>query len=399
MGLFEKIFGSRKVREQPVQGYFKTLNGYTPTFYSWRGSIYESELVRSAIRAKAEHISKMNVQIYGAAKPKLQARLRQAPNEWQTWSQFLARLSTIYDTTNTAFIVPVLDAFDDVTGIATVLPSECSIVQYNGDPFLQYRFGSGGVAAVELDRCGIMVKHQYRDDFLGESNQALDSTMDLISIQQQGIKEGVKSSATFRFMAEVNNFTDPDDLAKERKRFSALNLSKDGGGLLLFPSTYKNPKQIDSKPFIADADQMELIQTNVFNYFGVNEAIIQGTAKSDELDAFYNGKLEPFAIQLSEVLTKILFTSTEQSYGAAVHVTSNRLQYMSVTEKLALVKELGDRGMLLIDEGRELLNYAPLPDGKGQKMAPIRGEYYNAVEESEGDPDGEESGSTAGAQD
>ena len=39
-----------------------------------------------------------------------------------------------------------------------------------------------------------------------------------------------------------------------------------------------------------------------------------------------------------------------------------------------MAKELGDRGAILIDEIRELFNYAPLPDGAGQ-VAPIRGEY------------------------
>ena len=47
---------------------------------------------------------------------------------------------------------------------------------------------------------------------------------------------------------------------------------------------------------------------------------------------------------------------------------------MSVTQKVQMAKELGDRGALLIDEIRELFNYTPLPNGAGQ-VAPIRGEY------------------------
>lgn len=378
MSLFDKLF-NRAEREQQVDTLFKTLNAYTPVFVNWRGSLYESELVRAAIEAKAEHISKMRVEIRGAARPKLQTKLKAAPNEFQTWSQFLKRLATIYEVNNTAFIVPVIDEYGETTGVYPVLPANCDIVQYQERPYLRYRFLSGDCATIELDKCGILTKHQYKSEFFGETNGALDSTMALIDIQNQGITEGVKSAATYRFMAQLSNFSKPEDLAKERKRFNTENLSADsGGGVLLFPNTYSNIKQIDSKPFVIDAEQMKLIQTNVFNYFGVNEKILQNSANGEDLDAFYNGALEPFAVQLAEVLTKMLFTLRERSSGAEVFVTSNRLQYMSAASKMSLITTMGDRGMITINEARELLNYAPVEGG--DELMPIRGEYYNAKE-------------------
>ena len=381
MGLFEKIFGSRKEKTLSPDSYFQTLNAYIPSFNNWGGSLYESELVRAAINARAEHISKMYVRVHGSAKPSLQAKLRAAPNEFQTWSQFLYRLSTILDVNNTAYIVPVVDQYDITTGIFTVLPQRCEIVQYNGDPFLRYTFVTGQTASIELNRCGVMTKFQYKNDLTGDGNNALNQTMALIDIQNQGIREGVKSAATYRFMAQMSNFSRAEDLAKERKRFSNENLSTeaDGGGLLLFPNTYTNIKQIETKPFVADADTMKLIQKNVYDYFGVNEKILQNSANAEELDAFYNGAIEPFAVQLSEVMSKMLFTLREQASGARVHVAADRLQYMSVANKVSLIQTLGDRGMLSINEARELLNYAPV-DG-GDAMMPIRGEYYNAQEE------------------
>lgn len=385
MGLFERIFGRKEI-QQPVEGYWQTLNAYAPAFRTWQGSIYESDLVRAAIEAKANHVSKMKVDIVGSARPKLQTRLRQAPNDFQTWSQFMRRVSTILDCCNTAVLVPQVDAYDETIGIASVLPTQCSLVEFRGEPYLRCEFGNGKVGTIELGRCGLVTKFQFRDDYMGESNAALDGTMDLISIQNQGIEEGVKSAATYRFMAQMGNFAKEEDIVKERERFTAANLKK-GGGLLLFPYTFQNVKQIESKPFVVDADQMALIQRNVFNYFGINEKILQNSATAAELDAFYNGALEPLAIQIGEVMTKMLFTRDERSRGAEVRVTSDRLQYMSTADKINTIRELGDRGMILIDEARELLNYAPLPDGKGQ-MAPIRGEYYNAAAESEENEDG-----------
>lgn len=387
ISLFDRIFGSRKERELNPDSFFQTLNAYVPAFTNWGGSIYESELVRSAINAKAAHISKMSVRIDGAARPTLQTKMKAAPNEFQTWSQFLYRLSTILEVNNTAFIVPVVDNYDITTGIYAVLPSRCEMVEYNGAPYVRYTFNNGRTASIELERCGIMTRYQYRNDFMGENNMALDKTMALLDIQNQGIKEGVKSAATYRFMAQLSNFSKSEDLRKERQRFTAENFSGEGGGLLLFPNTYSNIQQINTKPFVVDADQMKLIQTNVYNYFGVNEKIIQNSASADELDSFYNGALEPFAIQLSEVLTKMLFTLREQASGAKVVVASDRLQYMSVANKVELIKTLGDRGMMTINEGRHLLNYAPV-DG-GDEMMPIRGEYTQSTTKlSEGNNDG-----------
>jgi hypothetical protein len=191
-------------------------------------------------------------------------------------------------------------------------------------------------------------------------------------------------------MAQLANFAKPEDLAKERERFTAENLSSESeaGGFLLFPNTYKDIKQIDVKPYAIDAEQMKQIRENVFNYFGVNEDVLQNKAKGEELEAFFDGCIEPFAIQFSEAVTKALFSERERAQGSYLIANANRLQYMSVTQKVQMAKELGDRGAVLIDEIRELFNYAPLPDGAGQ-VAPIRGEY-KATDELGGSEDTED---------
>ena len=383
MGLFDKIFGKWK-QHKAADSYFRTLTAYQPVFYSWGGEIYESEIVRAAIHARATHISKLKVEIRGAAQPRLQTMLKHRPNSWQTWGQFLYRLSTILDVQNTAFIVPVFEG-GVTAGVYPVLPTRCAIVQYAGEPWLRYEFTSGEIASVPMRQCGIMNKFQYEDDFFGSSNTALNPTMELINMNNQGISEAVKNSATFRFMAKLSNFSKDTDLAKEQKRFSKANLQADGG-VLLFPNTYNDIRQIDSKPFVVDADQMNAIRENVFDYFGVNSDVLQNKSYGDAWDAFYEGAIEPFAIQFSDVLTAMLFSDRERSQGSYIMATANRLQYMSVKDKISFCREMGDRGYILIDEGREVFNMPALPNGEGQK-APVRGEYY-FLNDKEGKEDG-----------
>ena len=395
MGLLEKIFrpGEAKKSEEALANArktFQTLTAYRPAFTNWHGAIYESEIVRAAVDARARHISKLKVETFGTANRSLQGKLALGPNQWQTWSQFLYRLSVILDMTNNAFIVPVMDDRLIVTGVFPVLPTACNLVEYNGEVWLRYQFSSGQYAAVELRKCAILTRHQFRDDFFGENNRALRETMQLIHIQNQGIEEGVKNSATFRFMATLNNFSSTADLKKERERFTQTNLStkSEAGGFLLFPNTYKDIKQIDVKPYAVDADQMKQIRDNIYNYFGVNEKILTNAASPEDLEAFFEGAIEPFAIQLSEGMTKMLFSERERAQGSYLIASANRLQYMSTSQKVQMAKELGDRGAILIDEIRELFNFAPLPDGAGQ-VAPIRGEY-KATDELGGGQDNEQ---------
>lgn len=383
MGLFDRIFRpkeakkSKEALDNSANEVFYSLRGYKPVFHDWNGKLYESEIIRAAIDARARHISKLKVEVIGSAQESLQTKLRTGPNQWQTWSQFLYRLSTILDVHNTAFVVPVFDMSMVITGYYPVIPVEAEVIELKGELFLKYKFSHGETAAVELRKCAIMTKHQYKDDFFGTRNNALDETMKLINIQNEGIEEAIKNSASYRFIAQVNNFSKTEDLKKERQRFSEENLSKDAGagGILLFPNTYNNIKQVEAKPYTVDAEQMKLILDNVSTYFGVNEKVLKNEATGDELDAFFNGAIEPFAVQFSEAMTKAIFSERERAHGSYLIANANRLQYMTTNSKVELAQQMLDRGVMSINEARELFNYAAVDGGD---VRTIRGEYKNA---------------------
>jgi hypothetical protein len=73
----------------------------------------------------------------------------------------------------------------------------------------------------------------------------------------------------------------------------------------------------------------------------------------------------------------MLFTLREQSQGNAVQATANRLQYLSNTEKLNVSSQMLDRGIMSINDVREIWNLPPV-DGGDARI--IRGEYWNADE-------------------
>jgi hypothetical protein len=138
-----------------------------------------------------------------------------------------------------------------------------------------------------------------------------------------------------------------------------------------------------------DAEQMRLILENVSNYFGVNEEVLKNQANGNKLDAFFNGAIEPFAIQFSEALTKAVFSERERALGNYILANANRLQYMSTSEKVQMAQQMLDRGVMSINEARELFNYEPVDGGD---VRTIRGEYKNAdgFTELEGDQSNDE---------
>ena len=382
MGLFDFIFKKKEVDiAYHNDGYFKTLTAYQPHFSKWGGEIYESALVRSAIDARARHISKLKVEIQGAAKPTLQTKLRLKPNNWQTWSQFLYRTSTILDMHNTCVIVPVYDELMNPVGYYPVLPKRCEIVEFEGVPLLRYEFADGLKASTYLEECAILTKFQYKSDFFGETNTALTPTMELIHMDNQAVEDAVKSGGRISFIAKVGNFTKVSDLEKERKRFNESAFRSDsGGGILLFPNTYSDIKQVTSNPYTVPEAELNEIRTNVYNYFAVNEDILQSKAFGDMWSAFYESVIEPFAIQFSETMSQAMFSDKERAMGSMVMATSNRLQYMTTKEKLDVSAQMADRGILSFNEIRDIWNLAPI-EGGDRRI--IRGEYYNADEKIE----------------
>jgi len=346
LGLFDKIFGNRP-KQPKTNAYFQTLDAYTPAFTTMQGGIYEMELTRAAIHSFATHVSKLKPTFYGSVYQSLGKKVAFEPNDFMDTSKFLYRLATILSVNTTAFIIPIYgDDMITIKGYYPVLPRRTEVIDVGGEAYLRYTFANGNKAAIELDKVGILTQYQYQNDLFGDGNQALKSTLSLVDIQQQGMEDAIKQSARIRFMAKLGTVQRPEDIEAEKKRFSRENLSADNdSGVMMFDSKYSNIKQIDSKPFLIDKDQMEQIHKNVYNYFGVNEDILQNKFDEDTWNSFYEGKIEPFALQLGLVMTNMTFTKKEKAHGNYITWTSSRLRYASNKTKLEISSQLFDRGV------------------------------------------------------
>ena len=383
MGLLEKIFPRRGETEK-IEGYFKTLTAYQPVFTTFEGGVYEVMQTRAAIHAFATHISKLKPEIVGSRNEKLARILSHRPNPYMNTSQFLYRVATIFTATNNSYIVPIYGPdYQSIVGYYPLCPERVELVQVQGRLFLRYTFANGQRAAIEYENAGVLTQMQYKNDFFGDSNAGvIDPTLQMIDIQNQGIVQAIKNGATLRFIAKLAQTLKDQTIREERARLREENLAADNtGGIFLVDAKYSDVKQIDSKSFVCDAEQMKLINENVYNYFGVNEAILQNKFNEEQFNAWYEGKLEPFIVQLGLALTNMTFSDHEIAFGNEIMFSANRLQYASTNSKLLVSQQLFDRGIL---SQNDVCDIWQLPHIEGGDKRYIRGEYKeNGAKEEE----------------
>ena len=395
MGMFERIFG-RRDQPQALKNaqVFKMLEGYSPAWTTFKGCVYESELIRASLDAWGRHAAKLKPNLRGRAEEELQNRLKVKANPFQEWSKFLYQTATVLGARTNGFLVKTRDEYGRATGVINILPDRWELVEYQGEPYIRFYLRDNKRRAEKLSETGILTRFQYKSELFGEGNEALRPVLDLISIQRQGITEGIKNGNSYRCWAKSDNWASDEDLGGEMERFNKFTFGnkKTAGGVLLFPNTYDDIHEMKAAGYTVDKEQQEHIKANVFDYFCVNEDSLQNKAFGDAWLAFYEGFVEWFAIQLGEVISGMFFTDRERgAYANQIFFTSNRLQYMSNADKLNAVTQLGDRGLATRNELREILNLDPLPEELGNQI-PARGEYYDVTNP----PDGKSGGGTEG---
>jgi len=376
LGLFDKIFPNKAKNEKAreVREYFKSMNAYTPAFTTFDGGVYEMELTRAAIHAFATAVSKLKPEFIGSAYQSLGKRMQFKANDFMSTPNFLYRVATILSVNTTAFIIPVYhDDLVTIKGYYPLLPQNAEVMELDGEVWLKYSFPNGDVTAIEWDKVGILTQYQFQNEFFGDGNGPLLNTLALMDMQRQGMMDAIQQAPVIRFMARLNMDLHDDDLKTQRDVFTKQNLSAENKtGVMMFDAKYTDVKQIDSKSYIIDKDQMALIEKNIYNYFGTSEAILQNKFDEDTWNAYYEGKVEPFAIQLGTAMTNMTFTDNEVAHGNQIMFTSSRLQYASNRTKLAVSVQLFDRGVLSTNDVMEIWNKKPVPDGDQRY---IRKEY------------------------
>lgn len=382
-----------KKKTLPSRNILTEMGGYQAVFTRFGTDIYASDIVRDSVRPLAEHTSKAeaksNVERYANL-------LNGRPNLYMNGKDFLSKVRNNLELTNTAFIAIMRDNKGNATGFYPVPYSKFEALEYEKRLYIKFYFNSGKELVQAWDDLAALRKDYNKYDIAGDENTAVYKPLDLIETTNQGIGNAVKATANLRgILKSTKAMLSPESVKEQKEQFvrDYLNLENNGGIASLDATQEFTP--ISMNPVITSWEQQKEFRENIYRYFGVNDSIVMSDYTEQQMNAFYDARIEPFLVALSLELTNKVFTERERSFGNFIIYESNRIQFASTSTKLSLVA-LVDRGAMTPNEWRGVFNLAPIEGGdkpiRRLDTAEVNGDPVdeNPKEEDEEGNDGSE---------
>lgn len=226
------------------------------------------------------------------------------------------------------------------------------------------------------------------DYYFGSKNRTeLLETLGIMKEIKTLLPKAIKASMSIKGILTAKSMADLEGLKKFKEEFeSTLNSSDKALGVLDVAGDFKSV-QIDPK--IVEKDTLSFFESQIINEFGVDLSIIQGNADENKWSSFYQKCIEPIQDALEQAATSTLFSVNEFNHGNRIKIYDRKVQHLSMTTRLNLIKELGPRGYLSRSEQRELAGYEP--DGGKEQISlnfvdkDKQNEYQNGKEETNKD--------------
>lgn len=357
------VFGGIK---NIVASAWREIGGYTSRFTSFGVDIYRNEIVRACIRTLAEHTSKANIKVLRDGKQgdrRLERLIQYRPNLYMNGKDFLYKCRTLYELHNTVFIFINRDDYGRVVGLYPIPQCSSEAVDAGGNLYIKFYLPNGSILTASWEDLAVLRKDYNTSDIWGDDNAAILTSLDLLHTTNEGMANAIKSTANIRgIIKSTKSMLSPDDVKRTKEQFVTdyMNIANTSGIVALDGTQDYTP--INITPQIANYKSIEELRNNIYRYFGLSEEVILSKVSGDDWEAFYEAKIEPFLIALGLELTNKIFTITQRGYNNEIIFESNRLQYMSMSSKLALVAMV-NRGAMSPNEWRQIMNLAPVPGG------------------------------------
>lgn len=367
----KKIFGGLK---NFVSSAWKEIGGYFARFSSFGTDIYANDVVRSCIRALSEHTSKASCRVIRRTENgiiendkenlRIQKLIQLRPNYYMNGKDFLAKCRNYLEINNVLFIYIRRDEFGRLIEVYPMPKAQYEALDVDGDLYIRFMFESGTQTVIAWDDLAVLRKDYNVSDIWGDTNEAILTSLDLLTTTNQGMANAIKSTANLRgIIKSTKAMLSDDDVKKIQQRFidSYMTMENESGVAAL--DATQDFKEINIQPAIANYKSVEELRNNIYRYFGVNEDIIQSKATPDQMMAFYEARIEPFLVALNLELTYKIFTDRERGYGNEIIFEANKMQYMSIKDKIELGDKMVRMRSLLPNEWREIMNMGPIEGG------------------------------------
>lgn len=374
MGLFDFLKPARQRWK-----YAQMLNGRMPIFSQFGTNIYASDVVQQACSRIVQEVVKLtprHIRKAGADPVPVDGRVQavlESPNALMTTADMLERIAWAYLITYNAWVVPARDSAGRLTALWPITPTRVTFIEDAGGRLaVTLEFADGTETTVFYSDVIHIRSHYYANDYMGgdahgmPDNAALLETLEINNTLMQGVAKGLKSSYAVNGVVKYNTMMDNGTMAKNIEALSERLANNESGLMALDLKGEYVPITRDIK--VVDKDTLEFIDSKILRHFGASLPILTGDYTPEQLAAFYQQAIEPFVVKLSQAFTKGLFSRMEIGHKNAIEFYPEELIFMSTSQKLEMVRELGPSGALYQNEKRRIFGMAPLPELVGVRM-------------------------------
>ena len=126
---------------------------------------------------------------------------------------------------------------------------------------------------------------------------------------------------------------------------------------------------------LVDEATLKFIDEKILRHIGVPLCILTGDFTKDQYEAFYQKTIEPLIIGGTQSFTDGIFSEGERDFGNEIQFFTSELIFMTMDQKIEMVRLLGDAGELYSNEKRKTFGLVPLAELEGVRMQSLN--YVN----------------------
>ena len=396
--LFNMMF---KKKEEPTttKTQLQMLNSFNPYFSTVSENIYDSKVARMCIDRIATHCAKliprhiqnnMGTLINGDINYLLQHR----PNPIMNTYDFIYKTISMLYTDSNAFVF-IQKEKGQIIAFYPVLATTYELLEdKEGRVWLQFQFINGKTYMIPYLELIHLRLFYNKNDIYGTNNRVLKTDLETALTTSEGIKNAIRTSNNLKGILKfTNTLLKPKDIKENKDAFVKDFLTMENKSGIASLDAKADFVPIDLKPITLNKDQMEQVNYNIYDYFGISEEIIRNKFTDEQWNAFFEGVIEPRAMQMSYEFTNKIFSDKAIRKGHKIVFTANRLQYQSLDKKIKLFKETLSYGIWTKDQVLEILDLPPIGGEEGNKILQSLN-YIDSSKANEyqtgGDKDGEE---------
>lgn len=363
--LYNMIFKKESV-EPETKSFLQMLNSYQPYFTQLGENIYDSKVARTCIDRIATHCAKLIPRHIKSASNNfingdINFLLQNRPNPLMSTYDFIYKVISILYTDSNSFVY-IQKQDGRITGFYPVLATSYELLQGEDDIiYLQFQFINGKTYTLPYLELIHLRLFYNKHDIYGDSNKILRPDLETALASSEGIKNAIKTSNNLKGILKFTNTMLKDkDLKNQKDAFVRDFLSLENQSGIAGLDAKAEFQEVNLKPITLDKAQLEQVNYNVYDYFGVSEEIVRNKFTDDQWNAFYEGVIEPRAMQLSDEFTYKIFSNQAIREGNRIVFTANRIQYQSLEKKTKLLDTVLPFGLLTKDMALEILDLPPI---------------------------------------